>query len=678
VLAMIRRRLVVIIVTSVITLGAVATYTLLQTPVYEVETRMMVSSPRGGAGGLGMMGEMPSLLGISFGSSSTETQRLLLKSPKLLEKAAADEGLDWTLTELDSRVKSSVVENSDLLSVKVTHEDVDASVRLAERIAEIHIQESKSLAQQSTRDAADFIQKEMRRVEKDLLSSEEDVKDFKEDEDIIDLQVETESTFTALSNIISDAAAAHAAAAQSRQIADRFRRQLEEADETITASSTIARNPLVQQLEGELATLEVERAGLLVQFTPEHEQVQKLDEQIRETRDKHKDAVATAATVVESTVETSNPFYMELRIALVTAEAEAMAAEARESALRQIIDREEERLRSLPTLELKLGRLMRDTSIAGRIYAIWAEKYHEMKLNEAFTLSNIRITDHARRPEAPVKPRKLVNAVLGVVLATLLSIILAGIAEARDDSIRSEEEAEQDIGLPLLGTVAKIKRGTPLLDPDMAAPELLESFRNLRTNMISSQPEEKAQAILVTSPGAGDGKSTIAANLAILLAQNGLQTLIVDANLRRPNLHKALAAGGEPLNIDTGLSEALSDGLDALGAVQPTAYPNLSLLSAGGIPPNSTELLGSQEAKALLSTLREHFDAIVLDSPPCGALSDSLVLAPQCDRVLMVVAIGKTRRQATQKALKRLRSLEDVPLGLVVNHAKTPKGWYDY
>lgn len=206
-----------------------------------------------------------------------------------------------------------------------------------------------------------------------------------------------------------------------------------------------------------------------------------------------------------------------------------------------------------------------------------------------------------------------------------------------------------------------------------------EAYRVLRTNIQFASPDKPVHTILTTSTSPDDGKSTTIANLAITFAASGSPTVLVDADLRRPHLHRIFN-----LSNDTGLTTLVSEmargreGEAARPPLQDTQIPNLKVLTSGPVPPNPAEILASQRMAEILALLRGSAEYVLIDTPPIIAVTDAAVLAPRADGVLLVINAGKTRRDLAVKARDMLRQVNANLLGVVLNNAQIDKSAYAY
>lgn len=296
------------------------------------------------------------------------------------------------------------------------------------------------------------------------------------------------------------------------------------------------------------------------------------------------------------------------------------------------------------------------------------------------TASNLMtIIQPAIPEEAPVAPRPLLNALLAAVVAFMIVSAGVFIVEYLDDAIKGPDEVEAALGLPTLGTIERmagarerlpIYRLATLLYPRSGAAE---AFRALRTNVEFAAVDEAIHRLLVTSAVPSEGKTVTAANLAVAFAQGGRRILLVDADLRRPGIHEIFG-----LANDAGLTNLLrQDEVRLAMIVKPTEQKGLSILTAGPLPPNPAELLASQRMKALISTLNDGYDMVILDSPPIEAFTDAAVLSSLVDGTLLVVESKRGRLAQVRAAKEALTRANARLLGVVLN-GLAPKAATEY
>ncbi len=294
-------------------------------------------------------------------------------------------------------------------------------------------------------------------------------------------------------------------------------------------------------------------------------------------------------------------------------------------------------------------------------------------------INTISVIEEANLPRRPVGP----NRTAAIILATLVGFFLAtGVAyllDYLDDSIKNPEEVREVLGMTTLGVIPLVNGKHSAVDIELIVQQEIQSpakeaYRVLRTNLQFAAVDSPIKTLMITSPGPGEGKSTTVANLAIAYAQAGKRVIIVDADLHRPRQH---AIFGQANNI--GLTTALLQEHPTIESLlKMTEVLSLALLTSGPLPPNSSELLGTERMKQLLNLLANAADIVLLDSPPVTLLSDAAILSTLTDGVLLVIESGKTDREVAQRAIEALRQVNARTVGIVLNRLPSKGSGYYY
>lgn len=301
-----------------------------------------------------------------------------------------------------------------------------------------------------------------------------------------------------------------------------------------------------------------------------------------------------------------------------------------------------------------------------------------IRANSALAGNQISIAERATAPEFPYAPNKVVNIMLGLIIGGILAIGLILVLEYLDNTVKSTTDFGDLVGAPLLSAVSAIPKLTQgrqqlfvLEHPKSGAAE---SIRLLRTNIEFASATKEITILGVTSANPGEGKSTMAANLAITLAQAGFETALIDADLRRPSQHRIFGLGN-----DRGLSTLLSVPTRTWDwAGQTTLLSNLTLIPAGPLPPNPADLLSLGRMRELLTEMRQTFDVIVIDTPPVLVVSDPLIVAAHVDGMILVSRSNKTRLDALKRAALTMQRGAVRIVGVIVNHqsGRATEGYY--
>jgi capsular exopolysaccharide synthesis family protein len=283
----------------------------------------------------------------------------------------------------------------------------------------------------------------------------------------------------------------------------------------------------------------------------------------------------------------------------------------------------------------------------------------------------VSIVDAAPLPTTPVSPQPLRNLGLAVVLGLLLGLGLAVLRELLDTTMKSAEDIETITGAPLMADIAwdtKASKRPLITSLEPHAPRV-EAFRVLRTNMQFVDIDKDSKVFVVSSSVPGEGKTTTACNLAITLAQAGQKVLMVDGDLRRPQV-----AGIFEVEPTVGLTTVLIGAIDFEDAVQESSVENMRVLASGAVPPNPSELLQSRAMTEIVERARKEYDVIVIDAPPLLPVTDAALLASQADGALIVVRHSKTTRDQLRHSMERLAAVDARALGLVFNMVPVRRG----
>ncbi len=308
-------------------------------------------------------------------------------------------------------------------------------------------------------------------------------------------------------------------------------------------------------------------------------------------------------------------------------------------------------------------------------YASVLQSYEQIKLAQAQSSSGIIQKAPALPPDAPIKPRPVLNAALAAVVGLMLAAGIVFLIEFLDDTLRDPQEITRKWGIPILGMITRYKsNGSPLITIKQPRAPVSEAFRSLRTNLEFAAVDSPLKTILVTSASPQDGKTTVAANLACVIAQGKRSVVLVDADLRRPQIHKQFQ-----LMNRLGLTNKLIQPKGQLyGSLQNTELPALKVITSGSLPPDPSELLGSIKMQELMSSLKDQFDFLIIDTPPVLMVTDAVVLAPRVDGVIIVVKPSVTKRGELHHVIEQMKQVNARVLGVVLNDVDVGRARYYY
>ncbi|MGB6546902.1 MAG: polysaccharide biosynthesis tyrosine autokinase [Candidatus Acidiferrales bacterium] len=382
-------------------------------------------------------------------------------------------------------------------------------------------------------------------------------------------------------------------------------------------------------------------------------------------------------------------------------EADYRGAQQREMLLQQALDDQKTEANSVAEKSVQYNILKREADADKDLYDGMLQKLKEAGIQAGLRSSNIRVVDPALVPSEPSRPQKARNILFGVLLGLVGGVGLALLREYMDNTIKTPDDIEMLVRLPSLAVVPAfaageghrnsrmsrlLKSGTnvgkegyvELISHNMPQSQMSEAFRALRTSLLLSQAEHPPQVILITSALPHEGKTTSAVNLAVTLAQLGDRTLLVDADLRKPGINRALKlADGKHAGLSSYLAGVSS--LDLIAVPHP-AITNLHAIPTGPIPPNPADLLSSRRLAELIQELRKRYKFVVIDSPPVMAATDAVILSVLVDGVLLVARSHETPKEAFSRARDLLVSVNSRILGVVLNavDSSAPDYYYSY
>jgi capsular exopolysaccharide synthesis family protein len=335
----------------------------------------------------------------------------------------------------------------------------------------------------------------------------------------------------------------------------------------------------------------------------------------------------------------------------------------------------------------QLNQLKFTLDLYQQIYISSMASLESLRLSQAQSTPNVVQTEPAKAPKAPISPKPLQTAALAGVIGILLTGGVAFMIEYLDDTIKTPEEIKELTGLPVVGFISDFQSRSsskstingkhPLFICTQPRSAISEAVRSLRTNLEFSAVDHPLSSIVITSVNPSEGKSTIAANLAFALAQSGKKTLLLDADMRRPNLHSFFSISNR-----IGLSDLLRSKLDLDQVIRTVeSSPNIHLMTSGSIPPNPSELLASGKMAQILNDLKSRYDIVVIDSSPM-VVTDPQILSSRVDGVIFVTQPGKTRVNMIKTNIGQLDQINARILGIVFNripkHRNSYYGGYYY
>ncbi len=595
--------------------------------------------------------------------------RLRALLPGTIAKVPADP-VDVAATRLLARLEISPVRNSHLVRVSWVSPDPLLSAEIANSVLDSFIAFSLEAGYKTSDQASEFLVDQVAGLKREISDLETKLQGYGESKRIVSADDEGNITMKALSDIAAKRTQARTVLAAK-----------EATYNAVTATPAAAlpevqRSELISRLKQEYATYEAEYSEKSKLFKDEWPGMQQLRSKMEQARTRlNVEIEDTGANVRRAAEGEYRQAILEVR------------------GLSELLDDQQGAAQNLKRDAVEFKSLQSDVQKRRETLNALMTRQNEITLTTRLkdldaTSSNIRIVDRARPATAPFRPNKKLNLVLGLIVGLGLGIAAALFLDSIDNTIASPAEISRLVGLPVLAVVPHHganagrsgRRNEPTLAEtvdlvahrDRSAPTS-EAYRELRTAILLSNPGHPPRQIMVTSALPEDGKSSTAMNLAVVLAQAGRRVLLVDADLRRPRLHKVFGVDGA-----RGLSVYLS-GLetDPMALTQRTPIEGLDVLVSGPVPPDPSELLDSQTFAAMGPIfLAGGYDHIVYDTPPALAVADPVIVSAVVEATILVAREGRTPRESLQRAVSKFTQAGTRPIGIVLNDLSAGRHGY--
>ncbi|MDY6915192.1 MAG: polysaccharide biosynthesis tyrosine autokinase [Candidatus Cloacimonadota bacterium] len=542
-------------------------------------------------------------------------------------------------------------------------------------------------------------------TERRLRNSEEDLRSYKIEKGISLLTEETSQIIeqsAELEMLLSEAETELAVAENRLKY---LTQELSDQDEMLGDVNSILNTPLLDELRKEIVTNQSKYLRLLSkpEYSPDHPELVSLSNQIESAKKQLNEEIQKATQVKAGT---SDPlvYRSELISNISKARIDKNIAESKVETLLKSVENYNKRLSLLPDAEIELARLERNYRINEKTYSMLNEKFEEARIAEKSKMGKIRIVEEAQTPSIPIKPNKMMNFLIAVVLGLGIGIGTAFLLHSLDSKIRTFDDVRNYVSLPILGTIPyitvhntdldylekqiknaegeekeeleKVKQQVEARLITNYAPKssTSESFRMLRTNIVAKKEKDRPLSILVTSSGPKEGKSTIISNLSIALSQMGKKVVLIDLDLRRPVQHKIFK-----LDKNEGISDYLYDHEKEISFyIKKSNINNLDIITSGFIPPNPSELLSSSYLDEALEYLETKYDYILIDSPPIMAVTDSIILAKKVDVRVLVVRINQANKVVIKRIKEILDNVDSDFTGAIINGINPQKYYSSY
>jgi succinoglycan biosynthesis transport protein ExoP len=578
-----------------------------------------------------------------------------------------------------SGLRVALSPNTRIIEVHYRSSDPQMAANVVNTLMQTYVENNFKARFESTMQASDWLSKQLIDLQMKVETSQEKLVRYQKEHEILGTDEKQNITTAKLDELNKELTGAET----DRMNKEAIYRLVESGDPDAIASSAAdiaeaepgsqSASQLLESLRAKQVDLRIQAADLNTQFGPSYPKLAQLNNQLKEI---------------------DNQIQAEMKKIAAKLGGQYNAALQRENMLHAALEKQKQEANKLNESAIEYNLLKRDAETYRTLYEGLLQKLKEAGVSAGLKSNNFRIVDAARTPGAPIEPNVPRNLMFAVVLGLASGVGLAFLLEGIDNTVRTTEQAQIISGLPSMGMIplgskssreganpkrlmlASSKEAVELVTQSRPQSQMAESYRALRTSLLLSNLGAPPKVVMITSALPQEGKTTTSINTAVVLAQKGVRVLLIDADLRRPSIHKTLGMG--PQN---GLSNVLTGSTTLDQAISRSPIlPNLFVLPAGTPPPNPAELLASTNMRDVLVQLREQYDHIVIDTPPSLSVTDAVVLSPRADAVVLVIRSGQTTKQALRRSRDTLVQVNAKVVGVLLNAVdlSSPDYYYYY
>lgn len=724
ILTVVRRRAVVILSVAIAVTATAGFWTFNQKPKYEANFKLLVE-PVTEEGNLNRLTRVRAANNdLPTSAVDYETQIQVLKSPNLMTPILEEINKRYPDVNYDSLLSSgklvvAQLEKTKILEVRYRDTDPDKVKFVLHQVARGYLRYSLTERQVNLKKGIEFVDGQLPQLRTRVDKLQGQLQAFRQKNNLIDPESQGQQLSTRVSAIEQQQLDTQLKLKEANSLYSEISKQLGMTPQEAVSTSNLSEAPRYQQLLNQLQEVEAKIAKESARFTEESPTIQALRNQQRNIlpmlqeesqrvlgQNQPQATASPSDTASPSTTNSASPssvspstIRLELTKQLVEATNQIQVLQVRQNAITQAQSSLNQKVKDMPVIARQYTDLQRELNVGTESLNRFLAIRESLEIETAQKSLPWQIILKPQKPEFPVPLNNERNILLGAIAGLLLGLAVALPIDRLDNVFHSPEELKDLTKLPLLGIIPycrQLKQMTPVatfsgfIPSEDSKKELrnrrnpqwykaspfLESFRSLHTNIRFLGSDTPIHSIVISSGTPADGKSTIAVNLAQAAAAMGQRVLLVDADLRRPQVHKILG-----LENQQGLSNVIATGVTAKQAIQRLPmWDHLYVLTAGQQPPDPTRLLSSKKMQYLMEQFHAVFDLVIYDTPPVLGLADGRLLAPHTDGVVMVAGLGRTDRSILMQALDGMKFSSATVLGVVANgvRAYTANSYFHY
>lgn len=657
-----RKRLIILflaLVLSVVTLS-----TLRQKKIYEARTTVEVGAE---TPNISFYKEVVSDTPQNWWSIQTyyETQYKILKSrhlmglvaDKLLEKNIVSGTRDGLIGWLQGAVGVEPVDKSRLVVVSMQDTNPKRAAMISDLVVDTYAEDNLNKKIRGAQEAVEMLSRQMDIFRAEKQKSDSELQQFKEKHNIVQIGDKP--------NIVKQGLAS-----LNQTLNDTKNKRIMTEARYRALKRIVGRSENTEELIGAV------NSELMASLKTEYDQ---LARQYAELSKRYKSKHPTILSLEAKMEAVSKSVKREAKAELSKLKTAYLLEKAQEDSIRRNLDKQKKEALKVDSLNLEMETVKSIQATNREFYEGLTKKLKEADLTGLIKSNNIRVLDRAVVPTSPVKPNLMMNLIMAFVLGLAGGIGIAYLLESMDNTVKSEEDVKHYAQTSLLGVIPaqSIKEGeqidhpVELLTAKDPSSSISEIYKTLRTNISFISSTNKYKTFQVTSPGAKDGKTTTAINLAVSMAQAGSPTIIVDLDLRKSRISSVF-----DIKRETGMSDYLIGQTPLDDCIKKSGIKDLDLITTGVIPPNPAEIMGSELLKEALDKLKERYKYVIVDSTPIAPVTDSLILAQIVDAVIMVVGADRTGKYLLKGSRDQLIKVNANIIGAVYNGVNVEKKKY--
>jgi len=619
------------------------------------------------------------------------------------------------------------VEETNLIEITASSPNREEAAQIANTIAELYIQDNLHQRQAEYHEAQLFIEDQISRTHTAYVSALEKIKDFKLNNNTANLATETQTAIDRLDSLTADMQETIQQIANVEAKISLLKQQLKREKANRLSNSVLNDNSQLQALKSTLRSLQLDLAGLinyqssgfqkrqemlldsafletsridslketmsdlkltlsaqLVDKTEDHPDVKTIQNkisivqtQIQEEIKNFIKALKQKIVKVKSEIDNELSIYKESSEKLMDLQSQLVAEKAKRESIREAIETHLQQLRLIPGKQFAKSQYDLTLKINEDLHSSLLEALYKIGLAQAMTLSNFKLVEPAIVPKENdvASPNMILNGILGIFIGSFFGLGLGFLSEYLDDSIKTSEDLSA-LGMTHLGSIpklGKIKNFLPSIAGKSSTEPLVETYRIIRNSLIFASLDNPIKSLLITSNLAGEGKTSNTVNLGISFAKDNKRVLLMDLDLRRPNLHKHFSESNS-----TGVTTIIAGNTSFEKAVKETSIKGLDLLCTGPVPPDPGAMIESRKMKDMLSEITKKYDLILIDSPPVYAAFDSITISNHADGTILIIESGKVNRKEFTQVLDRFAKCKIKPMGVILNKVKMRNNDYFY